>query len=105
MDSLINLLIQQSTNEGDKIIIQQPVYSPFANVVNDNNRELVVNSLKKDENGRYVMDYEDLESKIDKNVKLFILCNPHNPVGRVWEREELVRSGKIYLKNNITMYF
>ncbi|CAH2214588.1 MalY/PatB family protein [Tepidibacter aestuarii] len=97
----ISLLIQQLTNEGDKIIIQQPVYSPFANVVKDNNRELIVNSLKKDENGRYVMDYEDLESKIDKNVKLFILCNPHNPVGRVWEREELIRLGEICLKNNI----
>ncbi|WFD11101.1 MalY/PatB family protein [Tepidibacter hydrothermalis] len=97
----ISLLIQQLTNEGDKIIIQQPVYSPFANVVKDNNRELVVNSLKKDENGRYVMDYEDLESKIDKNVKLFILCNPHNPVGRVWEKEELIKLGEICLKNNI----
>lgn len=97
----ISLLIQQLTKEGDKIIIQQPVYSPFANVVKDNNRELVVNSLKKDENGRYVMDYEDLESKIDKNVKLFILCNPHNPVGRVWKKEELIKLGEICLKNNI----
>lgn len=97
----ISLLIQQLTKEGDKIIIQQPVYSPFANVVKDNNRELVVNSLKKDENGRYVMDYEDLESKIDKNVKLFILCNPHNPVGRVWEKEELIKLGEICLKNDI----
>lgn len=97
----ISLLIQQLTNEGDKIIIQQPVYSPFANVVKDNSRELVVNPLKQDENGRYVMDYEDLESKIDGNVKLFILCNPHNPVGRVWEKEELIKLGEICLKNNI----
>ncbi|WP_099189064.1 MalY/PatB family protein [Tepidibacter mesophilus] len=97
----ISLLIQQLTNEGDKIIIQQPVYSPFANVVKDNNRELVVNPLKQDESGRYIMDYEDLESKIDENVKLFILCNPHNPVGRVWEKEELIKLGEICLKNNI----
>jgi len=88
------------TNKNDKIMIQEPVYSPFNSVVKDNGRELVISPLKKLEGGNYVMDYEDIESKI-KDVKLFILCNPHNPVGRVWTKEELQRLGDICLKNNV----
>lgn len=96
----ISILIQELTNEGDKIMIQEPVYSPFNSVVKDNKRELVISPLKKLEDGNYVMDYEDIESKI-KDVKIFILCNPHNPVGRVWTKEELKQLGNICIKHNV----
>ena len=81
-------------------MIQQPVYSPFSSVVRNNDRELVVSPLKKLENGDYVMDYENIENNI-KNVKMFLLCNPHNPVGRVWSKEELEKLGQICLKHNV----
>lgn len=96
----ISILIQELTNEGDKIMIQEPVYSPFNSVVKDNKRELVISPLKKLEDGNYVMDYEDVEAKI-KDVKIFILCNPHNPVGRVWTKEELKQLGDICIKHNV----
>ncbi|WGX76618.1 MalY/PatB family protein [Paraclostridium bifermentans] len=96
----ISILIQELTNEGDKIMIQEPVYSPFNSVVKDNKRELVISPLKKLEDGNYVMDYEDIEAKI-KDVKIFILCNPHNPVGRVWTKEELKQLGDICIKHNV----
>ncbi|WP_055070524.1 MalY/PatB family protein [Clostridium massiliamazoniense] len=96
----ISLAIDSLTKEGDKIMIQQPVYSPFSSVVRNNNRELVVSPLKKIENGDYVMDYENIENNI-RNVKMFLLCNPHNPVGRVWRKEELEKLGEICLKHNV----
>lgn len=96
----ISVLIQEMTDKNDKIMIQEPVYSPFNSVVKDNCRELVISPLKKLDDGNYVMDYEDIESKI-KDVKLFILCNPHNPVGRVWTKDELQKLGDICLKNNV----
>ncbi|HBG8549537.1 TPA: pyridoxal phosphate-dependent aminotransferase [Clostridioides difficile] len=96
----ISLLINELTKENDKIMIQEPVYSPFNSVVKNNNRELVISPLQKLENGNYIMDYEDIENKI-KDVKLFILCNPHNPVGRVWTKDELKKLGDICLKYNV----
>lgn len=96
----ISLLIQNLTQKNDKIMIQEPVYSPFHNIVESNERSLVISPLGKLDDGSYVMDYEDIESKI-KDVKVFILCNPHNPVGRVWTREELTRLGEICLKHNV----
>ncbi|CUH97594.1 Cystathionine beta-lyase PatB [Propionispora sp. 2/2-37] len=82
------------TRPGDKIIIQPPVYPPFFSCVINNQRELVQNPLVFSE-GRYCMDFDDLENKLDGKVKMLILCSPHNPVGRVWSREELERLGKI----------
>ena len=96
----ISLLNQNLTKENDKIMIQEPVYSPFHNMVKNNNRELVISPLIKLDDGKYVMDYDDIESKI-KDVKIFILCNPHNPVGRVWTCEELTKLGDICLKHNV----
>ena len=96
----ISLLIQNLTQKNDKIMIQEPVYSPFHSIVESNERNLVISPLVKLDDGSYVMDYEDIESKI-KDVKVFILCNPHNPVGRVWTREELTRLGEICLKHNV----
>ncbi|MCM1175396.1 MAG: pyridoxal phosphate-dependent aminotransferase [Blautia sp.] len=89
------------TEEGDGVLIQQPVYYPFSAVIRDNNRKLINNGLLfKD--GRYEMDFADFERKIvQEKVKLFILCSPHNPVGRVWTEEELRRVGEICLKYDV----
>ncbi|MGX6969325.1 MalY/PatB family protein [Vagococcus bubulae] len=77
------------TEENDAVMIQTPVYYPFHNAVLDNNRQLITSELKND-NGSYSMDLDDFEKKIiSNNVKMFILCSPHNPVGRVWTKEEL----------------
>ena len=97
----ISALIRAITNVGDAVLICQPVYYPFAQTVIDNNRKLIVSELKND-NGYYTVDYADFERKIKENkVKLFILCNPHNPVGRVWTKEELTRLGRICLENGV----
>jgi len=88
------------TVPGDKVIIQPPVYPPFSKSVLENGRQLVHNPLKLI-NNRFVMDLEDLERKIDKRTKLIILCSPHNPGGRVWQKEELERLGEICLKHNL----
>ncbi len=97
----ISIILQQLTKTTDNIIIQEPVYSPFSSVVENNGRELRVNPLIKTESGDYVMDYTHLESIIDKQTKFLILCNPHNPVGRVWCKEELEKLANICLKNGV----
>ncbi|MFJ9500700.1 MalY/PatB family protein [Brevibacillus centrosporus] len=96
----LSYLVQVFTQPGDKVIIQPPVYHPFTSVVADNGREVVHNPLKF-EQGRYFMDFEDLRQKMDPSVKLLILCNPHNPGGRVWTKEELTELGNICLENNV----
>ena len=96
----LNLAVLAFTKPGDKIIIQSPVYHPFFSAIKENERKLVDNQLKL-EAGRYVMDYENLQNKIDPDVKMIIISNPHNPVGRVWKRDELEKLGKICLENNI----
>lgn len=95
--------IRALTKEGDSVLIQRPVYYPFSSAIIDNNRKLINNSLVY-QNGRYEIDFEDFERKIvDNQVKLFILCNPHNPVGRVWTEEELRRFGVICLKHKVVV--
>jgi len=97
----IHIGIRSLTNQGDAIIIQQPVYHPFAMAVETTKRKLVVNELVL-ENGRYLIDFDDFEKKIvDNNVKMFIFCSPHNPVGRVWTKEELIRLGDICLRHGV----
>ena len=87
----INMLIQALTDENDKIIIQPPVYYPFMNSVVNNSRKLSQNSLIFD-NGKYHIDFNDFENKAKHiDTRMFILCSPHNPVGRVWTREELLK--------------
>lgn len=87
--------------EGEGVLIQQPVYYPFEETIVNNDRKLVVNPLKYID-GHYEIDFEDFEKKISaENVKLFILCSPHNPVGRVWKREELEKLGDICLKYGV----
>lgn len=93
--------IRAFTVPGDRILIQRPVYYPFTDAILDNDRVLVNNPLVY-HNGRYTIDLDDFEAKIRENhVKIFILCNPHNPVGRVWSREELTGMGDICLKYDV----
>lgn len=97
----IAMAIRVLTKEGEAVLIQRPVYYPFTNVIIRNNRKVVNNSLLLKE-GKYVIDFEDFENQIIENkVKLFILCNPHNPVGRVWTKEELIKLGDICLKHKV----
>lgn len=99
----IAVAVNALTEKGDAIMIQQPVYYPFSEVITDNNRKLVDNTLVYNPNdNRYYIDFEDFENKIvANNVKLFLLCNPHNPVSRVWSKEELIKLGDICLKHNV----
>jgi len=95
--------IRALTEKGDRVIIQSPVYYPFRNMVLQNERVLVDNTLVE-ENGQYRMDLEDFERKVkEEQVKLFILCNPHNPIGRVWTKEELKKVGEICLKYGVNV--
>lgn len=96
----MRMILTMFSQPGDKVLIQQPVYHPFADVVRNTGRELVVSSLKRDEEGFYTMDLEDFEAKA-KDARYFILCNPHNPVGRVWSREELLAVGEICLRHGV----
>lgn len=96
------MAVKAYTNEGDKVLIQLPVYYPFKEVIEDNNRVLVSNDLYLGDDNKYHMDIEDFEKKIvDNDVKIFILCSPHNPVGRVWTRAELEAVGDICLKHGV----
>lgn len=95
------LAIRAYTKEGDAVLIQQPVYYPFSECIVDNNRKLINNQLHY-ECGKYTIDFEDFEKKIvDHKVKLFLLCNPHNPVGRVWTKQELLQMGQICIKHGV----
>ena len=98
----MNILVKELTKPDEKILIQTPVYPPFADAVKYGNRKLVINELIKDEKGYYTIDFEDMEKKLsDEKVTLFILCSPHNPVGRVWTRSELKKIGELCLKYNV----
>lgn len=100
----IAMAVKAFTKEGEAVIIQQPVYYPFGEMIIANNRELV-NSPLVLKDGRYEIDFEDFEKKIVKNnVKLFILCSPHNPVGRVWSVGELKRIGDICIKHDVVIF-
>lgn len=96
----LNVIVQTFTEPGDRIIIQPPVYRPFFHVVKRNGRELVENPLAFD-GQRYTIDFNDLEQKAASGAKLLILCSPHNPVGRVWTRDELYKLGEICIKHDI----
>ena len=97
-----NMTIQAYSHPGDKVILQPPVYYPMKNAIFNNGRQMVENPLKI-VNGRYVMDYEDLEKKIDGRTKMIILCSPHNPVGRVWTRSELEQLVEVCERKDIVI--
>lgn len=93
-------MMLEFTMPGDKIMIQSPVYNEFFEIVEDHKRKLVISPLKL-VNGRYEMDYEDFEEKAKIGIKMFFLCNPHNPVGTVWTKDELIKIGDICLRYGI----
>ena len=96
------MAVKAYTNPGDGVLLQLPVYYPFSEVIEDNNRRVVSNTLYLGEDNRYYIDFEDFERKIvDEKIKLFFLCNPHNPVGRVWTKEELIKLGDICVKHQV----
>ena len=93
------MAVQSFTERGEKVMIQQPVYNPFAQVVRNNHRELV-NCPLEVKDGQYHINFEVFEEKI-KGCKLFLFCHPHNPGGRVWTREELQKVATICAQNNV----
>lgn len=96
--------IRAFTAEGEPVLIQPPVYYPFRNMVEKNGRRLVESPLVE-EDGKWRMDFGDLERKIEsEGVRLLILCSPHNPVGRVWTREELLRVAEICERRNVLVF-
>ena len=98
----LSLLVRSMTKPGEKILIQSPVYYPFAATIRDNGREVVENKLVKDDEGYYTIDFEDFEKKVsDESISLFIMCSPHNPVGRVWKRGELQKMSDLCLKYKV----
>jgi cystathionine beta-lyase len=98
----INLLILALTQPGEKVIIQPPVYYPFYFCIRNNGRQISENPLKLLD-GRYHMDFDDLAKRADERTRLMILCSPHNPVGRVWEREDLLEVGEFCFHNDIIL--
>jgi len=94
--------VKAYTDEGGTVLIQQPVYYPFAEVIENNGRKVVSSDLVLGSDGKYHIDFQDFEKKvIEENISLFLLCSPHNPVGRVWTKEELLKIGEICLRHEV----
>jgi cystathionine beta-lyase len=96
----LHWIVRAFAEPGTKVAVQTPVYHPFFRVIKNNYCEVVFNPLKMGRE-QYLMDFGNLEQQLDSSVRLFFLCNPHNPVGRVWQKEELIELGKICLRNKI----
>jgi len=97
----LNMLVRTFTQPGDGVIVQPPVYHPFYMVIESNDARVVRNPLRLID-GRYQMDFDDLDAKAaDPTVKMLLLCSPHNPVGRVWTAEELRRLGEICHRHGV----
>lgn len=100
----VNKVVTAFTEAGDGIIIQRPSYPPFASAVEGNERTLLNNSLKQDVDGKYQIDFDDFEEKAAQDkTKMFILCSPHNPTGRIFSDEDLVRLSDICSENNVLL--
>lgn len=100
----LNIGVKAFTNPGNGIIIQRPVYPPFTGAIEGNGRVVVNNALKSDGNGYYSIDFEDFENKAkDENTKMFILCHPHNPAGRVFTEEELKKMAAICHRHDVVI--
>lgn len=98
----VNVAVRALTQPGDGIIIQRPVYPPFTTAVEGNGRIVRNNALKVDEHGYYTIDFEDFEAKAkEEKTTMFILCNPHNPVGRIFKEDELKRMSDICAENGV----
>ncbi|WP_138420279.1 MalY/PatB family protein [Aquibacillus sediminis] len=98
----LHMAIQAFTEPSDKVLIQTPVYPPFYKVIEAHDRTLVTNPLKY-ENHQYQIDFDDFEKKLQQGVKVFILCNPHNPVGRVWTKQELEKMAQLCLQYDVLL--
>lgn len=99
----VSAVIKALTIPGDKVLVQTPVYNCFFSSIRNNGCETVTNPLIYQSN-TFIVDFDDLERKAaDPKVKVMLLCNPHNPAGRVWTREELTRIGEICIRNGITV--
>lgn len=97
----VSTVIEKLTSPGDKILIHSPFYIGFKFDIEDNDRISVYSELKKDNNGIYRMDYQDMDQKIkDNDIHVAVMCSPHNPTGRVWERWELEKAMEVFEKNN-----
>jgi len=96
----LNTLVAAFTQPGDEVIIQTPVYHPFYSIIKNNGCQVLENPLICN-HGRYEMDFENLEKIITKRTKMIMICSPHNPVGRVWTKEELTRVGEICIKHDV----
>jgi len=100
----MSAVIEAFSEVGDNVIVQTPVYSPFFHSVLKHDRVLLKNPLKQNDDGKYIFDIQDLKSKIDDKTKLLLLCSPHNPVGRVWSKNELKEILDVCLKHNIIVF-
>ncbi len=100
----LHMALQAFTEPGDKIMIQTPVYTPFYNIINVLDREIVKNPLIHQDD-YYTIDFEDMENKLASGVKAFILCSPHNPVGRVWTEKELRKMAELCLQYDAMIFF
>lgn len=96
-----HMAVQMLTEPGDAVLINTPVYYPFMHAIRNNGREMITSELINTD-GYYTVDFDDFERKIiDNDVRLFILCSPHNPVSRVWHEDELMKMLEICRKNNV----
>ena len=98
----IGSMIQYMTAPGDRILIQSPVYGDFFDIIHDNDRVVVENKMLPNGDGTWSVDWADFEKKI-KTVKMFLLCSPHNPLGIVWEREELEKMVSLAKANGVIL--
>jgi cystathionine beta-lyase len=96
----LNLAVMELTSPGDRVVVQPPVYFPFFNAVTNHGRELAYNQLVNT-NGVYHIDFDQLEHQFRRGATLFIFCHPHNPVGRVWDRQELEHLASLCVKYNV----
>lgn len=96
----LKVAVESFSEIGDEVVVFPPVYFPFFSVVKDSNRDLIESNLILNE-GQYEIDFNDFESKITPKTKLLLLCSPHNPVGRIWSKEELMQLNTICKKYNV----
>ncbi|GGK05172.1 cystathionine beta-lyase [Lentibacillus kapialis] len=96
----LHMAVQAFTEPGDNILVQTPVYTPFYSVIESHDREVVKNPLKQN-NNYYSIDFDDFEEKLKQGVSAFILCSPHNPIGRVWKKEELRKMAQLCLEYDV----
>ena len=101
--STLHYIVQAYTKEGEGVLINTPAYDPFAEAVVNNSRKLYCSPLKL-ENNRYYLDFEDMENQMKSgDIKVFILCSPQNPSGRIWTKEELYQVSELCLKYNVLL--